>query len=203
MEKQEVLHISVCACVRTHARAPYGWRHGFACVHASMCVRACVCEWIGVSARVRKYASLLIQYVTPRRHIVRVLSPIYFSILSHKRHDFREKKSLNIKCVFWFFLQLLFETFLILRRIQWDIIINVKTSSCKLPVILSDFNKTWIFTIYFRKKSQISRFVKIRPMGAEFFHAEEQTDGQTDMTKLIVVFAILQTHHKKQCSSTS
>jgi hypothetical protein len=30
-------------------------------------------------------------------------------------------------------------------------------------------------------------------MGAEFFHAEEQTD----MTKLMGGFAILQTHHKK------
>jgi hypothetical protein len=30
--------------------------------------------------------------------------------------------------------------------------------------------------------------MKIRPMGAELFHV----DGQTDMTKLIVAFAILQ-----------
>jgi hypothetical protein len=36
----------------------------------------------------------------------------YFSTLSHKRHDSREKKVLNIICVFWFFLQLLCETFL-------------------------------------------------------------------------------------------
>jgi hypothetical protein len=31
--------------------------------------------------------------------------------------------------------------------------------------------------------------MKIRPVGAEFFHAEGGgTDGQTDMAKLIVVF---------------
>jgi hypothetical protein len=36
------------------------------------------------------------------------------------------KKSLNIKCVF--FLQILFETLLILRKIQLDIVINVKPS---------------------------------------------------------------------------
>ena len=30
--------------------------------------------------------------------------------------------------------------------------------------------------------------MKIRPMGAELFHADGRTDGQTDMTKLIVAF---------------
>jgi len=30
--------------------------------------------------------------------------------------------------------------------------------------------------------------VKIPPVGAELFHAKGQTDGETDMTKLIVVF---------------
>jgi len=28
--------------------------------------------------------------------------------------------------------------------------------------------------------------MKIGPVGAELFHADRQTDGQTDMTKLIV-----------------
>jgi hypothetical protein len=30
--------------------------------------------------------------------------------------------------------------------------------------------------------------MKIRPFGAEVFHEEKQTDGQTDMTKPIVAF---------------
>jgi len=30
--------------------------------------------------------------------------------------------------------------------------------------------------------------MKFRPLGAELSHAERQTDGQTDMTKLIVAF---------------
>ena len=34
------------------------------------------------------------------------------------------------------------------------------------------------------EKTQISSFIKIRPVGAELFHA----DRQTDMTKLIVAF---------------
>jgi hypothetical protein len=33
----------------------------------------------------------------------------YLSALSNKRHDFREKKLFNIKCVFWFSVQLLSE----------------------------------------------------------------------------------------------
>jgi hypothetical protein len=40
----------------------------------------------------------------------------------------------------------------------------------------------------FSRKAQISSFIEIRPMGAEFFHAGRRTDGQTDMTKLIVAF---------------
>jgi len=46
-----------------------------------------------------------------------------FSALSHKQRDFRKKKKfLNIQCVFWFSLQLLPETLLILRRSERDMI---------------------------------------------------------------------------------
>ena len=44
--------------------------------------------------------------------------------------------------MFWFSLQFLFETFLILRRIQRDIVINMKTSLCKVPLHLRDFSET-------------------------------------------------------------
>jgi hypothetical protein len=39
-------------------------------------------------------------------------------------------------------------------------------------------------SVDFRKNNQISNFMKIRPVGAELFHS----DGQTGMTKLIVLF---------------
>jgi hypothetical protein len=61
-------------------------------------------------------------------------------LVPHKRHDLR-KKFLNIKYVFQFSLQLLSETFIILRIIQRDII-NLYGSSHKVPDIHS---KTWIF----------------------------------------------------------
>jgi hypothetical protein len=51
----------------------------------------------------------------------------------------KKGKLLNIKCVSRFSLQLLSKIFLIVRSVQHDIIINVKTSSCKVPVILIGF----------------------------------------------------------------
>jgi len=56
----------------------------------------------------------------------------------------------NMKCVFWFSLYLLFETFLILRRTQRDMIINVlRYTHVEQPLILTDFNKIWIFSTDF------------------------------------------------------
>jgi hypothetical protein len=49
------------------------------------------------------------------------------------------KKLLNRKCTFRFSLQLLYETFLILRTIRRCSIINVHRHSCQVPVILVGF----------------------------------------------------------------
>jgi len=46
----------------------------------------------------------------------------------------------------------------------------------KCPLFLSDLNETLIFSTDFRKILQISNFMKIRPVGAELFHADRQTD---------------------------
>ena len=63
----------------------------------------------------------------------------YFSTLPHKWHDFKKKNLLTIKCVFWFSLELLSETFVILGRTKWHMTINVYLSSCKVLIILVRF----------------------------------------------------------------
>jgi hypothetical protein len=69
------------------------------------------------------------------------------------------------------------EIFLILRIIQRDIVINVYN----VPV--SDFSETCIVSTV-SKNTPMSDFMIIRPVGAELFHV----DTQTDMTKQIVLF---------------
>jgi len=53
----------------------------------------------------------------------------------------------------------------------------------KYSLFLSDFIEL-AFPDRFSKHTQISDFMKIRPLGAELFHE----DGQTDITSLIVAF---------------
>jgi len=54
----------------------------------------------------------------------------------------------------------------------------------KYPLFLSDRNETSVFPTDLGKILNIPYLIKIRPVGAELFHA----DGRTDMTKLKVAF---------------
>ena len=85
----------------------------------------------------------------------------------------KKTKLLNTKCVFWFSVQLLSETFLILRRNERDMIKNVFWSSRKVTVILVRFSWNLNFlNIFSKNNTQIPNFTKIRPVGAELFHAD-------------------------------
>ena len=121
------------------------------------------------------------------------LSP-HCSTLSHKRHDHREKHLLNIKCWFWFSLQLLFEIFLILRIIQLDIVINMETSSCKIPVIPVGFQWNLNFLDRVFEKPQISNFMKILSVGVKLVHAVGWMDGRTNKLLFALVRMRLITH---------
>jgi hypothetical protein len=84
-----------------------------------------VCGRARGSVRVR--VAFLNQHATRMRLIFCGISVTntFFDIISQTARV--SGKKVNTKCVF--------ETFLILRRIQRDIFVNVKTSLCKIPVI--------------------------------------------------------------------
>ena len=138
------------------------------------------------------------QHAMRIRHIVIYgLSPVpNFSTLSYKQYDF-QRTLLNTKCVFWFSLQILSETSVILRRNERDMTTNVYRSAryvhfvclfvCFLVFCLFVcFNDNWIFSTEFRKiiKTKFhenpSKGSRVVPCGGR--------DGRTDMTKLTVAF---------------
>ena len=117
------------------------------------------------------------------------------------------EKFLNTKCVFWFSLQLLSETFLILRGIQ-RCVINARRTCVisgfhhevdenspllgynpeegsspyidiyvKYPLFLSNLNETWISSSYFR---EILKFHET-PSSESLVVPCRRTDGRTDM----------------------
>jgi hypothetical protein len=83
---------------------------------------------------------------------LRSLIVSYFSTQSHKQ------TLVNIECVFRFSLQLLSETFLILRRNEHDFTINVHRSSCKVPGILVRFEWNLYVLDRFSKKYWTVKF---------------------------------------------
>ena len=66
------------------------------------------------------------------------LAPRNVLILAHNRRDFR-KNVTEPKICFDFLYNFLFKTFLILKRIQRDIVLNVRTSSWKVSIIRVGF----------------------------------------------------------------
>jgi len=96
------------------------------------------------------------------------------------------KMLLNTKCVFWFSVQLLPETFLTVTRTERDVLttVHICRSACTVLVVLALFYWNLNFLDSFWKNSQLSNFIKVHQFGAEFFYAY----GQTDLTKLIVAF---------------
>jgi len=47
------------------------------------------------------------------------------------------------------------------------------------PFFFSDFNETWIFSTVFAKNTQISNFVKIRPVRAELFQVDRHDESNS------------------------
>jgi 16S rRNA G1207 methylase RsmC len=87
---------------------------------------------------------------------------------------------MDIKCVFSFSLQLLSETFLILRRTEQGVMKNVHWSSRKVTVVLVRFKKNLNSLDRLSKNIQLSNFMQIHAVGTELFHANGRTDGQDE-----------------------
>jgi hypothetical protein len=108
-----------------------------------------------------------------------------------------EKKLFNINCVFWYSLQLLSETFLVLGRIQPDVMINIHRCSLKVSLIFVRFLIILAFSRQIFEKYSNMKFTENR-CGCSI-----RADARTDMTKLIVafnVFAKAPKNNKPQCS---
>jgi hypothetical protein len=100
------------------------------------------CRWKSISITYFECVSvaLVIQHAKRMRRII--MWPVrFYHIFPHYllNGTIFGETLLNIKHVLWFSLQLLSETFLILRRFQRHIITNVHSSSCKVPDILVIF----------------------------------------------------------------
>ena len=70
-------------------------------------------------------------------YFLHTLAASHFSTF-HKPHNLPKRVTEHKMCVL-IFLRPLLKTFLILRRIQQNIVINVKTSSCEVPAIYVGF----------------------------------------------------------------
>jgi hypothetical protein len=58
----------------------------------------------------------------------------------------------------------------------------------KYTIFLSYFNENLNFPETLSKNTRVLKFMKIHPMGAEFFHVGVRTDGQTYVKKLTFTF---------------
>ena len=138
----------------------------------------------------RARVALLIEHAKdmPKMVIYSLSGATTFFDIIPQTTRFSEKSMWNVECVFWFSVQILCKIFLIIRRIQRDVIINVKSLHVKLPLFLSDFNEIWIFSTVILKNSLSIKFNQKPSSGSPAVWC-----GRTDMTKL---FENLRTRQK-------
>ena len=134
------------------------------------------------------------------RHIVNCgmsHSIIFFHITTYTaRLSRKKKKLLNTKCLFWYSIQFVFETFFILRKTERDRSKMYIGFHVKNPFSLPDFNETFLDN--FSKNTKISNFVKIHPVEDELYHADIE-NGRADPTKLIVASRNFAKAPKSEC----
>ena len=120
-----------------------------------MCV--CVCLSVCILALVVRHANSIFSAPYSIRHpwparLYNIFPPYLTNDTT------KNKKLLHIKCVFWFCLQLVSQTFPVLRIIQGDILINVHRYSCNVRVILVRFQPNMHFLARFSRNYSNTKF---------------------------------------------
>ena len=121
------------------------------------------------------------------------LSVCLYHIFPHyvKKGTIFGKKKLSVTKCFWFPVKLSSETFPTLSSTErhTSMIPNVQYTAlhAKHLSFLSDFNEN-SFLDRFSKHTLIPNLKKIHPSWAQLFHADGQTDRQTDVMKLAVTY---------------
>ena len=132
------------------------------------------------------FVILIIQYAKHMRRIilsssVTIRAVQYFSTLSHKLHEYREKNVFEHTMCFWFSLRTLFETFLTVTRICQGIIIRSHSILIKRLSFLSDFSQNWNFSTNFQKTNKYKISCKSDRWDPSCFM--KMADRRTDMKK--------------------
>jgi len=111
--------------------------------------------------------------------------PLYniFPYYIKKNSTIFQTKMLSTKCAFQVSLQLLSQTFFILRRNEQDTIKYVQWSSCNVPFILVRIQRNFNSLDRFFKNTRISNFMKIRLVGAELFHTYRRDEANTRLSQ--------------------
>jgi hypothetical protein len=128
------------------------------------------------------FVGLCIQHVRHMRHFVICGlsgSTIPFHIIS--KTAWFSKKRIEQKICDCIFSTNLSVTFLILRRTEKDMTINIYWSSCNVRTLYScRILMKLEHCRHIFENIQISNFMKLPPLEAEFFHADGWLDRQTD-----------------------